>query len=126
MKNRAAAKRSELKKRNSTTDGRRWTRIQNNCARGDAPYLEILGCRRLQQSDVHRDHKPDMPKSWKIKEGFFLFRGRSKPKLINSEICVFEFLSFGFVWRFMERRMAWLFAMVRLLTSAATIILRGV
>ena len=40
-------------------------------------------------------------KSRKASSGF---RERGKPKLINSEICVFEFMSFGFAWWFMERR----------------------
>lgn len=37
-------------------------------------------------------------------EGALLMEGRDKPNLINSEVCVFEFLSFGFAWRFMVRR----------------------
>ena len=40
----------------------------------------------------------DTAKSWEIKKGIFRFPGRDKPKLINSEINVFEFLSFGFAW----------------------------
>ena len=67
------------------------------------PRSTCVGSLHLQLSDAHWDHEPEMPKSWEIKKGFFLFRGRSKPKLINSEICVFEFLSFGFAWWFMER-----------------------
>ena len=63
-------------------------------------FVESL---HLQPSDAHWDHEPEIPKSREIKKGFFRFRGRSKPKLINSEICVFEFLSFGFAGWFMER-----------------------
>ena len=33
---------------------------------------------------------------------------RGKPKLMNSEICVFEFLSSGFSWWFIERFAGWI------------------
>ena len=51
---------------------------------------------------AHRGHEPEMPEPWAIKKGIFRFIGGDKPKLINSEIYVFEFLSSGFPWRFME------------------------
>ena len=74
-----------------------------NLAGKDTGAPRLMGCLDLQQSDAHWNHEPGMPKSWEIKKGFFRFRGRSKPKLRNSEIGVFEFLSFGFAWWFMGR-----------------------
>ena len=103
---------------------------RSGCASGapgvTRPTLRFLDSRHLQQLDSYWGHEPEKPKSWEIKNGCFRFRGRSKPKLINSEICVFEFVSFGFAWWFMDGRMGWEFAIVRLLTSAATFTLRGV
>ena len=66
------------------------------------PYLSVRGEPPPPTIGRALGHEPEMPKSWEIKKGFFRFRGRSKPKLRNSEICVFEFLSFGFAWWFME------------------------
>ena len=63
----------------------------------------FMGSLHLQQSDPHWNHEPTTPKSWEIKKGIFWFMGRGKPKLINSQSCVFEFLRSGFTWWFLGR-----------------------
>ena len=83
--------------------GRAGSETLPQLAAGTDCATRFAGSLHLQQSDAHWDHEPETPRSREIKSGIFRIVERCKPKLINSEICFFEFLSFGFTWWFMGR-----------------------
>ena len=91
--------------RDSIAKGEDWARIPReiteHCPANILVNRPLVGSLHLQQSDAHWDQVPEMPKSCEIKKGIFRFMGRGKPKLMNSENCVFEFLSSGCTWWFM-------------------------